>query len=70
MHCIYGVVKCLLTEVGVHVLDVVEGRADSFVSASMLAHQGISHPSIAGHVVPSFFVTSDPSDGLVSFIGV
>ena len=70
MHCIHGVVKCLLMEVGVHALDVVEGHANSSLSVSMLAQHGISHPGIAGHGVPSFFVPSDPSYGLVYFIGV
>ena len=70
MHRIHGVVKCLLMEVGVHILDVVEGHANSSLSASRLAQLGLSPPGIPGQGVPSFFVPSDASYGLVYFIGV
>ena len=70
MHCIYGVVECLLTGARERVLGVMEGHADIFLSASLLAQHSTSHPSIAGRGAPSFLVPSDSLDGLVYFVGV
>ena len=70
VHCLREVVRCLLMEVGVPVLDIVKGCANSSLPASRLVQHGISRPGIAGHGAPSFFVLSDPSDGLIYSVGV